>query len=268
IQTAWPFLLIVPAVICTLMTVTFIVMSQHIITYIFWIFLFMLLIINPISWLVFKQVFKSFSELHQLKVDLGNTSANLLFLRTQINPHFLFNALNTIYGTAIQENAPRTSEAAQKLGDMMRFMLHENTLDHIPLEREIQYLNNYISLQTLRTAGSDKIRIETQIEDNYHIHQVAPMLLIPFVENAFKHGISLRHNSWIRINLQTSDNTLVFDVSNSIHLRTPNDTEKDQSGVGLDNVKQRLALLYPGKHHLSIHQNNYEFFIHLTITLN
>ncbi|RYF96315.1 MAG: histidine kinase, partial [Chitinophagaceae bacterium] len=172
IQTAWRFLLIVPVVICTLMTVTFIVMSQHIITYIFWIFLFMLLIINPISWFVFKQMFKSFSELHQLKVDLGNTSANLQFLRTQINPHFLFNALNTIYGTAIQENAPRTSEAAQKLGDMMRFMLHENTLDHIPLEREIQYLNNYISLQTLRTAGSDKIRIETQIEDNYHIHQV------------------------------------------------------------------------------------------------
>ncbi|MET0244058.1 MAG: GHKL domain-containing protein, partial [Flavitalea sp.] len=142
------------------------------------------------------------------------------------------------------------------------------TQDSIALERELEYLKNYISLQTLRTEGSEKIRIEVNIEDSYHMHQIAPMLLIPFVENAFKHGISLRQNSWIRINLETSENKLTFDVSNSIHLRTSIDTEKDQSGVGLENVKQRLALLYPGKHNLSIHQNNTEFFIHLTITLN
>ncbi|HEY0059521.1 MAG TPA: histidine kinase, partial [Flavisolibacter sp.] len=189
-------------------------------------------------------------------------------LRSQINPHFLFNALNTIYGTAIQEGAERTSEGVQKLGDMMRFMLQENMQDKISLSRDIEYLNNYISLQKLRTDPNPIIRIEADIEAPVRPVEIAPMLLIPFVENAFKHGISFREASFIRVSLQTRNNVLEFDVNNSKHVRAANDPEKDKSGIGLTNVKQRLQLLYPGKHELVIRENAREFFVHLTIRLS
>ena len=94
------------------------------------------------------------------------------------------------------------------------------------------------------------------------------MLLIPFVENAFKHGISQLNPSHIKVTLQTSGNTLYFDVHNSIHIRNDNDPERGQSGIGLENVKQRLTLLYPGRHELIIRKNAKEFFIHLTIQLD
>lgn len=100
----------------------------------------------PLSWIVFKRIIKGNEKIYVLKKELGQTHANFDFLRSQINPHFLFKALNTIYGTAIQEGAERTSEGIEKLGDMMRFMLQENMQEKIALSREIDYLNNYISL--------------------------------------------------------------------------------------------------------------------------
>ncbi|HWW39296.1 sensor histidine kinase, partial [Pedobacter sp.] len=206
-------------------------------------------------------------EIFTLKTELGKSDATLHFLKSQINPHFLFNALNTLYGTALQEHADRTSEGIQKLGDMMRFMLQENMEDKISLSRDVEYLKNYIDLQKLRTSVSTDVTIETQIEEQLNELQIAPMLLIPFVENAFKHGISLQYPSHIKITLQTRSDTLYFDVYNSIHLKSVNDPERFKSGIGLQNVKQRLALLYPEKHELIIRENAKEFFIHLTLQL-
>ncbi|RYG08932.1 MAG: GHKL domain-containing protein, partial [Chitinophagaceae bacterium] len=170
-------------------------------------------------------------------------------------------------GTALQENAERTGEGIQKLGDMMRFMLHENVQDKISLTRDVDYLENYIALQKLRTSRSGNIVIDTQIDEQLNNLEITPMLLIPFVENAFKHGISLQHPSHIKVTLQTKENTLYFDVHNSIHIKLDNDPEKLKSGIGLQNVKQRLALLYPNRHELIIRESAKEFFIHLTITL-
>lgn len=229
---------------------------------------FQLLLTAPFSWITYKRRLAGATELVSLKTALGHSTANLDFLRSQINPHFLFNALNTLYGTALQENAERTGEGIQRLGDMMRFMLQENMHEKILLTREIDYLNNYISLQKLRTQTSPDIVIDTQIEDHILGLQIAPMLLIPFIENAFKHGISLREPSHIKITLQTRDNTLYFDVHNSIHSKKDNDPEKDKSGIGLVNVKQRLKLLYHNKHELIIRENASEFFIHLTLQLS
>ena len=189
------------------------------------------------------------------------------FLRSQINPHFLFNALNTLYASALIENAEKTSDGIQKLGDMMRFMLHENVQDKISLTRDVDYLENYIALQKLRTSRSADIVIDTQIDEQLNNLQITPMLLIPFVENAFKHGISLQHPSYIKVTLQTKDKTLYFDVHNSIHIKPDTDPEKFKSGIGLQNVKQRLALLYPEKHELIIRESAKEFFIHLTMQL-
>ncbi len=230
----------------------------------------MLIIVWPASWRSFKRDNKDKDEeIYSLKSELGRSDANFSFLKSQINPHFLFNALNTLYGTALQENAERTGEGIQKLGDMMRFMLQENEKDSIALTRDMDYLNNYILLQKLRTATSPNIIIQVDIDTEVNPDlMIAPMLLIPFVENAFKHGISLISNSLISVALHIKGNTLYFDVHNTIHIKPDNDPEKGSSGIGLDNVKQRLQLLYPDKHELVIRDNAKDFFVHLTLQLN
>jgi sensor histidine kinase YesM len=229
-------------------------------------FLTQMITVTPAAWRIYKDRNNvKVEEIITLKTELGKSDATLNFLKSQINPHFLFNALNTLYGTALQEKAERTGEGIQKLGDMMRFMLEENIADKIMLSKDVDYLNNYIALQKLRTSTSSDITIETQIEEQTNDIQIAPMLLIPFVENAFKHGISLQSPSHIKISLQTKAQTLYFDVCNSIHLKKDNDPEKLQSGIGLQNVKRRLELLYPNQHELIIRENAKEFFIHLTL---
>ncbi|MDR6784219.1 two-component system LytT family sensor kinase [Pedobacter africanus] len=226
------------------------------------------IVVPLFAWNIYKaRNSKKDQEIYTLKTELGKSDANLNFLKSQINPHFLFNALNTLYGTALQEKAERTGEGIQKLGDMMRFMLQENVEDKILLSKDVDYLNNYIALQKLRTSTSPDIVIQTQIEEQPDDLAIAPMLLIPFVENAFKHGISLKYPSHIKITLQTKNNTLYFDVHNSIHPKNENDPEKQHGGIGLQNVKQRLALLYPGHHELLIRESAREFFIHLTLQL-
>lgn len=225
-----------------------------------------LLIIVPLAWGITRLTLKQKNEVLSLEKALGRSSANLDFLRSQINPHFLFNALNTLYGTALQERAARTSEGIQKLGDMMRFMLHENTEEKIHLSKEVAYLQNYISIQRLRTQESPDIKIEVNIQESDCEHSIAPMLLIPFVENAFKHGISLRNRSWIVVSMSCDAQHIYFDAYNSIHPRPENDPERNSLGIGLNNVRRRLQLLYPGRHELSIRQTATEFFVHLTIT--
>jgi two-component system LytT family sensor kinase len=223
------------------------------------------LVTVPVSWLIFRQWKDKILQMKGLETALGQSEADLQFLKAQINPHFLFNALNTLYGTALQEDAGRTAEGVQRLGDMMRFMLHENHLQRIPMSKEIDYLKNYIALQELRTEASDLIRIETIIDEACPDFSIAPMLLIPFVENAFKHGISLREQSWIRLRLNCEGNRVQYEIRNSIHSRKEGDPEKDKSGIGLKNVLHRLKLLYPGRHEFYMHQDEKEFFVQLTI---
>ncbi|RYY37028.1 MAG: histidine kinase [Sphingobacteriaceae bacterium] len=225
------------------------------------------MLIMPLALAVFSHRKNVESEISNLRSGLNTSSANLQFLRSQVNPHFLFNALNTLYGTALSENAEKTGEGIQKLGDMMRFMLHENMQDKIALSRELDYLTNYIDLQNLRISSSPDITIDVAIPAIEGYYQIAPMLLIPFVENAYKHGISLRERSWINISVSLSGNELQLDVYNSVHTHLANDPEREHSGIGLENVKQRLLHLYPQRHELVIRQTTKEFFIHFTIKL-
>lgn len=224
-------------------------------------------IVIPVSWWIYQARHNRKVEVRGLKTALDHSEAGLDFLRWQINPHFLFNALNTLYGTALQEKASATGEGIQKLGDMMRFMLHDNVMEHIPLDKEIAYLQNYIALQRLRTQGSPDILIDVTINETLCDHEIAPMLLIPFVENAFKYGISQRNKSRISVSLSCTANKIYFDVFNTVHAIRSSDVEYDSMGIGLNNVRQRLALLYPGKHDLSIRETGTEFFVHLTIQI-
>jgi histidine kinase/GHKL domain-containing protein len=227
--------------------------------------LFLLLIVTPLTWLLYQQRKDKIIQLKGMETALARSTSDLQFLRSQINPHFLFNTLNTLYGTALREKSEQTAEGIQMLGDMMRFMLHENNLDFIPMVKEIEYLKNYIALQKLRTPPSPDILIEDNIDEIKCNRQIAPMLLIPFVENAFKHGISLKERSWIDIKLECTETSICFEVRNSIHNNLEGDTEKDKSGIGLKNVAERLILLYPGRHELQVQVSRNEFVAKLVI---
>jgi LytS/YehU family sensor histidine kinase len=229
---------------------------------------FQMFITVPVSWFAYRYKQQNSSEIKSLKIALGDKDAHLDMLRAQINPHFLFNSLNTLYGTALQEKADRTGEGIQKLGDMMRFMLTENMQDRIVLNREIEYINNYISLQKLRTDVSPNIVIQTVLDDTPSGYHITPMLLIPFIENAFKHGISLREPSHIKISLSQKGGAIFFDVYNSKHTVNENDPERNNNGIGLANVRERLDVYYPRKHELIIRENDNEYFVHLTIQLD
>jgi sensor histidine kinase YesM len=205
-------------------------------------------------------------ETEQLQTQVFNKSAELSGLRSQINPHFLFNALNTLYSVALLENANKTADGIQKLGDMMRFMLQENHQERIPLSKEVAYLENFIEIQKMRLDLTNQIEIRVNIQVPEHEIFIAPMLLNPFVENAFKHGISLRAASWIYITLTLDATQLYFKVHNSLHPKPEIDAEHS-FGVGLENVKKRLELIYPNRHKLDIQASNQDFFVSLTLGL-
>ena len=224
-----------------------------------------LFIVTPLTWLFYQFNKEKILRLRVVEKELVKSKADIQFLRSQINPHFLFNVLNTLYGTALQENAERTAEGIQRLGDMMRFMLHENNLDFIQMNKEVEYLKNYIALQKLRTQSSPDIVIEDNINEQNCNHKIAPMLLIPLVENAFKHGISLQERSWIKINLESNEKEILFEVYNSKHEKTTNDTEKEKSGIGFNNVMERLKLIYGGRFRISVNDDGKEFFVKLAI---
>lgn len=228
---------------------------------------FLMLILFPLATLIFNKYDSFLGQINILNYKVDQGSANLDFLRSQINPHFLFNALNTLYASALIENGEKTADGIQKLGDMMRFMIHENQQDKIPLSREINYLRNYLDLQMLRFGHESKLEVDIQISEELCHGEIAPMLLIPYVENAFKHGISLKEKSWIRLNLRCIAGSVHLDLVNSVHPEKPAENSREESGIGLDNVKKRLDLVYPNKHQLNIIKNDSDFFVHLSIQL-
>src|SRR5690606_35698930 len=182
---------------------------------------FIQVIIFPLANLNFKKDDSYMGKIFTLPSQVDRGNAGLDFLRSQINPHFLFNALNTLYASALIEGADKTADGIQKLGDMMRFMLHENELPTIQLSREIDYLRNYLDLQMLRFGSQTNLEIEINIQDGACQGEIAPMLLIPFVENAFKHGISTKEKSWIRLNLRCIAGSVHLDLVNSVHPEKP-----------------------------------------------
>jgi two-component system LytT family sensor kinase len=227
--------------------------------------LFQLFVITPVTWMLYQQQKDKIRELRGIETALIKSTADLQFLRSQINPHFLFNILNTLYGTALIDGSKRTANGIQMLGDMMRFMLDDNHLDYIPLDNELSYLRNYITLQKLRVQDSSQIEIRESIAVEDCNLEIAPMLLIPFVENAFKHGINMNERSWIDIDLTCSSGNICLKVRNSLHLQEMNDPEKKHTGIGLQNVKDRLMLFYEGQHELSCSKTEDEFIVELII---
>ncbi|MBN1986338.1 MAG: histidine kinase [Prolixibacteraceae bacterium] len=199
------------------------------------------------------------------EIEKERSETELKALRSQINPHFLFNSLNSIYSLS-RKNSPAVPDKIVQLSDLMRHIIYESDSDFIPLEKEIEMVQNYIELQNLRTLASEKINLE--INGNVQHKKIAPMVFLPFVENSFKHGLkSGAENAFVHIRITVDDNVIVFVVENAKGAE-PSFTDSKYQGIGIQNVKKRLELLYPGLHKLSIIENEKTFKVFLQIQLN
>jgi two-component system LytT family sensor kinase len=194
--------------------------------------------------------------------DLENQrlSAELAFLKSQINPHFLFNSLNSIYSLAYQKS-DTTPEAILKLSEIMRYMLYESNDNKVELAKELQYLQNYIDLQKIRFGN--KAFVDLKITGEVGDQKIVPLLLIAFIENAFKHGVANDPNKPIILLINLDGTNLHFYTENKKHMNN-RDTE---GGIGLQNVKRRLDLLYPGKYKLDIKDTQDTYTCELSLVL-
>lgn len=188
----------------------------------------------------------------------------LMFLKSQINPHFLFNTLNNIYSLA-SSKSEKTEKAILLLSDMLRYNLYDSSVEKIDIRKEIEFIENYLGLQRIRLTRNKDLKIDFIKAIDSVDHRVPPMLLMPFVENAFKHGISYKHPTFIHIHLILDYRRLQFEVENTIHIQ--NMPRKEHSGIGLENVKRRLELLYGEKHDLLL-SNDQTFKVVLNIDLS
>lgn len=207
-------------------------------------------------------VIQKWLEIEKKKQEIENEklATELSFLKTQINPHFLFNTLNNIYSLALVKS-DATADAVLKLASIMRYVLSETKHDLVSLQKEIQFIQHYIELQKVRLT--DKVSIQFLVEGDTQGKQIAPLILIPFVENAFKYGISTREISNIEFNIQINEKSIVFTSQN--HIVAGDKESNEKTGIGLQNTKRRLELLYPQKHTLSVSEENGNFVVHLTL---
>lgn len=190
-------------------------------------------------------------------------NAELSYLKAQINPHFLFNTLNSIYSSAIEENADDTASAVVKLAGMMRYVITEAHNEYVSLEKEINYISDYIELQKIRLGNT--VRLDYQVSGIRTGKKIAPLLLISFIENAFKHGVNPEENANIHISIIINEDILQMEVINSIVNTINGDAWKNN--IGLENTSNRLQLLYPSKHELTIREAGQEFIVLLKINL-
>ncbi len=205
-------------------------------------------------------------ELEAKKKEIENEKliAELRFLKAQINPHFLFNTLNNLYSLAFM-NSPNTTVVIDKLSQMMRYMIYDSNHPKVSLNKEIDYMHNYIGLEQLRL--NNEVPISFKISGNTEGVQIVPLILITFLENAFKHGISNNaKDAWINITLEVSGTACVYTVENS-RLSQKDEKTKEKSGIGLQNVQRRLDLSYPNRYDLTVEDNAAHYLVHLNLNL-
>lgn len=228
--------------------------------------LFFVVYIGISSLLKLSKSWFSVNELQRqlLQAEKDKAQIELQALKAQINPHFFFNTLNGIYSMTLDKDE-RLPATVLQLSHLMRYFLYESKEEFVPLEKEWQVLQDYISLQKIRS--NQALHIEKQLEGEIRQQQVAPLLLITFLENAFKHGAKGNTGPvTIRLLLQVTGNELIFTIENT--KGTVDDVEQDEyKGVGLKNVRRRLELLYPNKHKLNIVDNEATFMVNLQIQL-
>jgi len=202
------------------------------------------------------------NEKQRKEAEKEKLHTELAFLKHKINPHFLFNTLNSIYGLALIKS-DQTAEAVMKLSDMMRYVIQDVEHEKVPLEREIDYVQHYVELQKIRLSGNVEVRLE--LRGSSDPYEIPPMILVPFVENAFKYGTSSHEATVITISILIDQGKLAFEVTNRVFAGR----EKTETfGIGIENTRQRLSLMYPDKHTLLLRNDGTTFNVSLTMLLS
>jgi hypothetical protein len=191
-------------------------------------------------------------EKRQKELEKEKLNSELAFLKNQISPHFFFNTLNNIY-SLIGINTADSQEAVLKLSKMMRYLLYDSEQGETKLNNEIDFMINYIDLMRLRI--SDKVKLNVSFPEQYENVSIPPLLFISVIENAFKHGVSYREKSFIDIVMEVSKEMIVFRCSNSLITKLDSDVD-NRYGIGLENLRKRLSLIFPGRHELLISEDN------------
>lgn len=200
------------------------------------------------------------SERRNKQIENEKLHAELSFLKSQINPHFLFNTLNNIYSLA-ENKSDLTPVAVMKLSNIMRYVLTEARQDSVPLEKEMQFIHDYIELQKIR--NTDKTSVGFTVVGDITGKKISPLILLPFTENAFKYGVSTRELSPINILIESNKNQIHFRIKNNKHSSGKNNLVN--TGIGINNTRRRLDLMYPGKYELDIEDEPLTYTINLNI---
>ena len=231
---------------------------------VFSIFTFLLLVSIGIALQIIRQW--RFSELQASEAEAEKAqalaekkTAELSFLKAQINPHFLFNTLNNIYSLAIRQS-PNTAPSIMKLSNIMRYLTDDVTKEVISLKRELECIQDYINLQTLR-LGENNI-IDFEVTGKTENKKIAPLILMTFIENVFKYGITTQGQTTITIKLFSDKQQITFFCQNSILVP---ENSMESTGIGLENTRHRLELIYPNRHILDIKNENGLFTVNLTL---
>jgi len=212
-------------------------------------------LIISISMMVILWAYEQWKWLITLRAAKAN--AELALLKNQINPHFFFNTLNNLYGLAV-EKSDETPAMILKLSDMMRYTIYDGKVDFVPLANEIAYMEDYIELHKIRYKRKVEITFK---KDLSYSHEIAPLLFIVPLENAFKHGVeSLAENAFVDIEINTTATKIFLQIKNNFEA-----SGKENEGIGIDNLKKRLALIYPEKHVLEISNTSEIFKLNLSI---
>ncbi|MBS9461937.1 sensor histidine kinase [Flagellimonas sp. 389] len=194
-------------------------------------------------------------------VEKEKINSELQFLKTQLNPHFLFNSLNAIYSLSVK-NSPDTSDAIINISELMRYMLYEADKEFVPLGKELEYIQNYVRLQRIRLSDSENVVLKISGEDKGK--SIPPLLFISFIENAFKYGTDFKGRTNVKINLSIEKESIHLYVMNKIGAFRK---KVESSGVGLVNIKNRLTLLYPNSHDLTVQDDGVNYEVNLTLKL-
>lgn len=196
-----------------------------------------------------------------------NLASELNFLKSQINPHFLFNTLNNLYALSLKKS-DQAPETVLMLSEMMRYMLYECNVERVLLKKEINYIKNYLELEKIRLG--DDFDIHFQVEGQANDLEIAPLMFIPFIENSFKHGMNtLLTNGYVHIKLKIEDSEVSMHITNKKGAEiSTNSKGKQSGGIGLINIKRRLKLIYPKRHKLLFEETNDEYTVQINIQLN
>lgn len=215
--------------------------------------------------LTFKMLKNYYIKMEEKTTLIKETSsAELQLLKAQIHPHFLFNTLNNIYSFNLNKS-PQAAGLVLKLSDTLKYMISDCEAELVPLDKELKMLQDYIGLEKVRYGK--RLKMEVEIKGNYENKVIAPLLLIPFVENSFKHGSSkMLEHPWIRMQVSIEDWFLDFRISNSKPLNPAK--ANGTKGIGLKNVRKRLQLLYPGEHQLEINSEDQAYQVKLRMPLH